>query len=241
MNDAPRSVADIGFAISHETRVRALEFLMSGCCLTGTELARACRAPLSSMSEHLLVLERAGLVHRRKASRHSYFELASPQVAVLLEAAGLLAAARPVRTLRESELQRHERNGRLCYDHLAGQLGVALRQALIDEALVECRGDECIVTREGARSISAWCQAQIEEGAILVGCVDGTERRLHLRGTVARAIANAFLRRGWLQRGSGRAVRVTPLGARENPVLATVEDMQKAAAGATALRAAAVR
>jgi DNA-binding transcriptional ArsR family regulator len=206
------AIADIGFAISHQTRVHALEALMSGKMLPNGELARICGVVPSSMSEHLAVLLRVGLVSALRSGRHRYYAIASNEAAALVEATGLLAQPPPARNLHSSERSKLERAARMCYNHLAGSLGVALLRSLIERGALELRGDGALVKPGGACVLAELGATRVSAGSILPCCVDYSERAFHLRGPAAIAIASAFLSRKWVRRGPGRSLVVTPEG-----------------------------
>jgi DNA-binding transcriptional ArsR family regulator len=206
------TISEIGFAVSHETRVRALEALMSGVMLPNGELARACRVPASSMSEHLAVLLRAGLVRDMRSGRHHYYAIASDEAAGVIEAAGLLANPENIRTLRESECSRLEREARMCFNHLAGHLGVALCAALVARGALKLCDDAAVVTVNGSGVLSELSQTTVVSGSVVPCCVDYSERAIHLRGSIATSIAASFLSRKLLRRGPGRSLIVTAQG-----------------------------
>jgi ribosomal protein S19E (S16A) len=187
-----------------------------------SDLARACRVPPSSMSEHLAVLERAGMIKGARLGRFRYFTLASEHVAHLLEVAGLISAPRPVRSLSESEQARLERAARFCWKHLAGDLGVRLRDLLVQAHALDAVGDEAVVTPLGTSFLHDAFDVDARSGTIVRSCVDATERRLHASGSIAVAIARTFVERGWLRHGPGRAALLTPEGKERFDALAAV-------------------
>lgn len=207
------TLSEIGFALSHATRARALEVLLSGRFLSVTDLARICRAPVSSTSEHLAVLERCGLLRTTRVGRNRYFTLASPEVAALIEAAGVVSAGyTPPRSLAESERTRLEREGRFCWHHLAGRLGIELRDRLLIARALRTTGDDAIVTRKGAAFARDLLGVEVAADTVVPSCVDFTERLLHMRGSFAAAIARRFTERKYVRDGPGRAAVLTPAG-----------------------------
>ena len=126
---SPRSIGD-------HARAEILTALMGGEALTATELARASRASPSRPSARtsrscvdarLLAVESQG--------RHRYFRLADRDVADLLESLMGVAYRAGRRAHRSSPREPALRKARVCYDHLAGDLGVLrLRQSRRDDA-----------------------------------------------------------------------------------------------------------
>ncbi|WP_181790043.1 transcriptional regulator, partial [Streptomyces phytophilus] len=149
--------------------------------------------------------------------------LAGPEAAALIEAVASYApdardardAPQP-RNLRESVRLSAEGRARTCYDHLAGQLGVALADAMIARGLVAADSG-LAVTAEGRAWLGDTLGYERPPGSrrpLVRACLDWTERRPHLAGALGAALCAAALDRGWVRRvGSGRAVKVTPQGA----------------------------
>nr|WP_284291044.1 helix-turn-helix domain-containing protein [Angustibacter aerolatus] len=174
----------------------------------------------STASEHLAVLVEAGLLLVRPSGRQRRYALAGRDVAQALEALGRLApddAQREVRSLRQSREQRELAGARLCYDHLAGRLGVALTDALVADRWLT--GGDLRLTRLGR---SGFGDLGVDVPALEAArrpltrsCDDWTERRPHLAGALGAALATTALDRGWVRRrATGRGLDVTPAGHR---------------------------
>ncbi len=202
----------IGFALAHPVRAAIVSELLSGRFLPSGELAKLARSAPSTTSEHLAILADAGLVRVMTLGRHRYYTLASEDVARGLEALGVLAQAAPPRTLTASDRLARIRAARVCWDHIAGELGTRLRVALIEGGFVRAQADDALVTQRGAALLRELGRENVTADTVAAGCVDLTERRLHLRGPFARALLDGMLENGWLIRGIGRELRVTALG-----------------------------
>ncbi|MFI9360309.1 ArsR/SmtB family transcription factor [Kitasatospora sp. NPDC053057] len=158
---------------------------------------------------------------------------AAPTGTTLTGAAPTGAAARAGRSeprnLREATRQSAEARARTCYDHLAGRLGVAVADALLDRGLVADRAGLAVTERGhswlAAQSIELPPHAGRPGGRPVVrSCLDWTERRSHLGGALGAALCRTALDRAWVERiGSGRALRVTPDGCRALRELLGVE------------------
>lgn len=205
----------LGFALAHPVRATIVGELLSGRFLPSGELAKMTQSAPSSTSEHLAILADAGLVRVFTVGRHRYYTLASDEVARTLEALGTLAELAQPRTLTASDRLARIRTARVCWDHVAGELGTRLRAALIEGRLLCAQGDDAIVTGRGTELLKDLGIDDVLAGSVAGGCVDLTERRLHLRGPFAKALFRGMCDRGWLVRARGRELRVTPLGARE--------------------------
>jgi hypothetical protein len=133
-------------------------------------------------------------------------------VADLLEAVARVAPAQPVTSLRQGTRAHALRYARRCYDHLAGRLGIALADALLLHGLVEAIEDGFVVTAPGATRLGELGIA-VRSGEAARACVDWTEQRGHIAGTVGRALLTGVLDRGWLVRDEKtRALRLTGAG-----------------------------
>lgn len=216
---AEADIAAVGALIGDRARASMLNALMSGEAISAGELARLGGVSPSGATAHLRRLREGGLVVDEPAGRQRVFRLASPELAEALEALALVAPPIPVRGLREANAAGAMKRARTCYDHLAGELGVAVTDALVDrDVLARDDGSGFAVTRAG----DVWLEELgLDLGALrrarrsfARGCVDWTERRPHLAGSLGAGIATTFFARGWVRRRpGGRALAVTAAGA----------------------------
>jgi DNA-binding transcriptional ArsR family regulator len=117
-------------------RARVLMALSDGRVLPASVLASEAGVAASTASEHLVKLCEGGMLAVEQHGRHRYYRIASAQVIAACEALAQIAPQTPVRSLRQHTRASQLRNSRLCYDHLAGHLGVALMRALIDRGVL---------------------------------------------------------------------------------------------------------
>ncbi|MEU4113462.1 winged helix-turn-helix domain-containing protein [Kitasatospora sp. NPDC028055] len=133
------------------------------------------------------------------------------------------------RTLREATRQSAEARARTCYDHLAGRLGVAVAEALIDRGLISDLAGLAVTERGHAWLADQRIELPPRTGRpggrpVVRSCLDWTERRTHLGGALGAALCRTALDRAWVERiGSGRALRVTSDGGRALRELLGVE------------------
>ena len=160
-----------------------------------------------------------GLLVREKQGRHRYLRLADARAAGLIEELGAQASpgTRPT-SLRTVSASSSLAEARTCYDHLAGRLGVALRDSLCAKGFVDDSGGLAL-TRSGLEWLDEIgvdvSRVTASRRPVLRGCLDWTERRQHLAGSAPAALCERFLVLGWVERTSRpRAVRVTPDGRR---------------------------
>jgi len=109
-------------------------------------------------SSHLAKLEAGGMIEQEKQGRHRYYRLADPDVAGVLEGlAGLAARAGHMR-VRTGPKDPALRRARICYDHLAGDLGVQMLDSLKKQKLVRESKQAIELTSEGKRFMATALQ-----------------------------------------------------------------------------------
>jgi DNA-binding transcriptional ArsR family regulator len=208
-------LARVAGLIADPSRAVMLELLMDGSDRSIGELARAAGVALSTTSEHVASLERGGLIETERAGRHRLVRLRDASVASVLESLANLAG-RPSDTEATTAMARL-RSARTCYDHLAGRLGVGLAEALVDRGALVRDEDAFQIAPPGwAWFISIGIDVDhVTAGrrSVARACLDWTERRPHLAGSLGAALARRALELGWVVRLSGtRALLVTPEG-----------------------------
>ncbi len=214
--------ADINLAataalIADPTRSQILLALLDGRSLPAGELARIARVTFSTASTHLAKLADGGLVLAERSGRHRYYCLAGPQVGQALETLAVLAPPRPVRSLREADAGKAIHFARTCYDHLAGRVGVALAQQLVSGGWLTVADGSFEPTEAGARHFAAFGidlpLLRRQRRAFAPCCLDWSERRHHIAGSLGAALTSRLLERDWLRRMPGtRAVQLTEAG-----------------------------
>lgn len=217
MKDGP-DIAALAALIGDPARANMLTALMAGRALTARELASEAGVTPQTASAHLKRLVDGALIRPRKQGRHKYFELASDEAAAALEALmGLAARAGRLRT-RPGPKDADLRRARVCYDHLAGEMGAQMYDALLAKGWIDLTDAEPTLTPAGDDGLEALGVdvATLRRGRARLcrTCLDWSERRSHLAGSVGRALLAAFEAKGWAARADGsRAVRFTPRGA----------------------------
>ena len=207
----------IASLLGDPARANMLAALIGGQALTAGELARHAGVTPQTASSHLAKLLAGGLVSARRQGRHGYFALSGPEVAQVMEGLmGLAARGGQLRTRpgpRDAELRR----ARICYDHLAGEMGVALKEGLIASGRLEADGEALRPTPAGAEFLRAFGieLASLRHGRrpLCRACLDWSERRSHLAGALGAALLDRIYDLGWAARIPGeRIVRFTPRG-----------------------------
>lgn len=218
MKDGP-NIIGIAALIGEHARAEVLTALMSGMALTATELADVAGVTKQTISAHLAKLVDAGLLAVEAQGRHRYFRLADDDVAQLLESLMNVAFRTGALRLRSSPREPALRKARVCYDHLAGELGVLMYERLLargafapdaaglrltdaGSAIVACIGVD-LAAANGTRR--AFCRT----------CLDWSERRHHLAGTLGDALLARFEELGWARRSlDSRVVAFSAAGER---------------------------
>lgn len=214
---AEPGVAPVAALIADPARAAILCALLDAGELSAGDLAGRAGAAPNAASAHLAKLVAGGLLDVRTAGRQRIFRLAHPNVARALEA--LLVIAPPVRVvaLSQSIASEQLRRARTCYDHLAGRLGVAVTDALARRrAIVPLGSHDYRLTRGGERFFGA-IGIDLEtlhatRRHLARQCMDWSERRPHLAGAAGAAVCELFVRSGWVERATGRSLRVTQRG-----------------------------
>ena len=199
--------------VGDPARANMLTALMSGRALTASELAQEAGITPQTASSHLSKLEAGGLVEPEKQGRHRYYRLTGSDVALVLEGlAGLAARAGHMR-VRTGPKEPALRRARICYDHLAGDLGVQMLDSMKAQKLVRQKKQDIELTAEGARFLEKNLQIAADMLAhprrpVCKACLDWSERRHHLAGTLGAALMTRFTELKWAARDSAPGSRV---------------------------------
>ena len=211
--------------IGDPARAAILTALADGTARPAGELAEIAGLSRPAASAHLTRLVAGGLLAVEQEGRHRYFRLAGAHVAAVLEELALLAGSPAPLAAPRTPAAHGLRFARSCYDHLAGELGVALAAALIAEGAL--RSDEGKLPGGKRLRVTARGRARfartfgIDTEALTPGrhgiacrCLDWTERRWHLGGPLGGWMLERMRIMGWILREDGsRAIRVTRSGA----------------------------
>jgi DNA-binding transcriptional ArsR family regulator len=216
MKEGP-SIAPVAALAGDPARANMLSALLSGKALTASELASEAGVTAQTASSHLAKLEDGGLIAAVKQGRHRYFRLADRDVAEMLEKMmGVAARAGHLRT-RTGPSDRAMRKARVCYDHLAGEMGVQLFDSLAKSRRLAARGDEIRLTRNGEGFLEEFgidlAAISNSRRPLCKTCLDWSQRRTHLAGTVGAALLSRMYELKWARRDkASRAVIFTPEG-----------------------------
>jgi DNA-binding transcriptional ArsR family regulator len=228
-------IASIGALVADRGRAQILLALGDGRALPASVLADEAGVAASTASAHLSRLVKGGMLKVERHGRHRYFRLAGPEVGELIEALARISPPAPVRSLKQGSKAHAVRFARTCYDHLAGMLGTKLMESLLEQELLT-GGDGVFdpeaaeadrlaapgydldyrLTAAGIRELKAFgidFDALPARRPLIRYCVDWSEQRHHLAGSLGAAIAARMLELGWVRKaGRSRALHVSDDG-----------------------------
>lgn len=213
-------IARIAALVGEPARTAMLLELMDDRALTANELAAAAYVTPQTASRHLALLVEGGLLSVVQSGRHRYHRLGSPEVAKLLES--IMQLAKPPRSPAQRKLitgpkEADMRRARTCYDHIAGRLGIAIADTLLEQGAVVFEGDAAQITRQ-ANTVLTNLGMSLDLSVTVKRmhcrpCLDWSERRHHLAGRLGALICSHCLAQGWLRRRDrARSLDITPQG-----------------------------
>lgn len=216
------AVARIAGAIGEPARARMLFCLMDGHARTSTELAIVADVATSTASAHLNRLKAEHLVRVITQGKHRFYSLDGPKVARVLE--GLSVLVDQPRQKFTPTTPTRLRAARVCYDHIAGHLGVLLHDRFNQLKWLSHTSNNdngsYDLTPEGVKAVDA-LGVDVEEIRKLrrrfaYPCLDWSERRPHIGGALGAALLKLATKKKWISQDlDSRAIRVTNAGRRE--------------------------
>src|SRR3954447_23698199 len=194
--------------LADPVRLRVIDRLGHAGPSTVSELAGALDLPMPQLSNHLRRLREASLVNVERTGRHAVYALADPGLQALLplldRLTGRIAPAPP---------DADAADGRTCYDHLGGRLGVALYRALLQRGAPAARRDGRVAVRDAGALLGVDPAALGgDRRRLAFECFDARQHAPHLAGALGDELTATLLERGWMERAEGREVRLTARG-----------------------------
>lgn len=205
----------IGRLLSSDSRVKILSALMSGEALPASELAYRAGVSNQTASEHLKSLETAEIIKSRRCGRHRYYEISGAAVAQALEQ--LSVTFHSVQVKAPSSVPEKLKHARFCYDHLAGKIGVEITNSLTARgALTVAERDYVVATESHPIFVNLgidFTTVRKKKRRFANQCIDWSERRPHVAGSLGAALAGRFLELEWIVRNrDDRSAAVSDLG-----------------------------
>jgi DNA-binding transcriptional ArsR family regulator len=210
-------VAAAAALLAEPARAALVLAVMDDGPLPASELAARAGIAPSTASEHLARLVEGGFLTKKKSGRHRYYELADPAIAGAVEAVAIVAPQAPIRSLKEATRSQLLRYARTCYDHLAGEVGVAVARALERDGALARRDRTFVLGRRAHARFTALGidlgELERQRRPLVRGCLDWSERDLHVAGGLGAALTERLLALGWIkQRAGHRSVELTDAG-----------------------------
>jgi len=217
--DLDGDIAAVASLMADATRATILLSLLDGRIRPAGELAHLARVTPATASEHLAKLVAGGLVTLERRGRFRYYRLANSRLAEALETLAALAPHRPTDSVGHRQQAAPIQRARLCYDHLAGTLGVQITDALIAEGTLVQEERAFVLSDKGR---AAFADLGIDVGPLgrrgsRLGraCLDWSERRYHLAGPLGVALTSRLLELSWIERTpTPRVLSLTNAGRR---------------------------
>jgi len=206
--------------IGDPTRASILWTLLDGRAFTATELAVSANTSPQNISMHLGKLLEADLLCVEKQGRHKYYRFSNKEVAYAVEAMANLVPKPEVSLKNKPENYPPIKFCRTCYDHLAGKIGVALTDSLLEQKIIIEKNNAYEISPEGEKWFSRFGinieEAQKQKRIFLKPCLDWSERRNHIAGSIGALLLNKMIAEDWLRRTKdSRAMIITGKGEKE--------------------------
>ena len=217
--DYTPNIAKVGALLGDNARAKMLSCLMHGKALTASELASEAGITAQTATTHLAKLHDGGLLTLRKQGRHKYFSLAGEEIATLLETLmGLSAGNQSLKTVTGPN-DAAMRNARVCYNHLAGSKGIQLYDSLLANQHLMLKNGNLVLSKEGTIFMQDFGinieKLQTSRSPMCRECLDWSERRSHLAGSLGRALLTHFENLKWITRvPDSRIIRFSAKGQR---------------------------
>lgn len=213
------NIAKIGSLLGDNTRACMLSTLMNGKALTASELAKVAGVTAQTASVHLAKLENGGLLELRRQGRHKYFCIASEEVATAIEGLMGLTAGFETQNILTGPRDDKMRHARVCYNHLAGEMGIKLYDSLISQKYLLLSDGQPKLSKAGERFVIDFgIDLEFLQGSrapLCRACLDWSERRSHLAGSLGRALLSQMEELSWISRDKGRTIKFSVKGNRE--------------------------
>jgi DNA-binding transcriptional ArsR family regulator len=216
MKEGP-DIARVAALLGDPARANMLTALMGGKALTATELAQEAGVTPQTASSHLAKLEAGQIVIPRKQGRHRYFTLSGPDIVEALEVMMGIANRVGHNRVRTGPKDPELRHARVCYDHLAGDMGVALFDGLSKRKLIKTDLNGVALTDAGVDFANGFGidldGLRQNRRPLCRECLDWSARQSHLAGSFGAALLDRFYDLGWARRMTeSRIVRFSAEG-----------------------------
>lgn len=194
---------DVAILIGEKSRARILWSLMDGRAYTNLELATIGGLSKQACSNHLQKLLENDIISVNNQGRHRYFFIKNVEVAKALENLAAISTSASL-NVNQSTIASGIMLARSCYDHLAGRLSVLLKEGLLKNQLIT----ECQNTYEVSELGIKWFETKgiridrlkSSKRKFAYGCMDWSERKVHIAGALGAALLQFMFEDDWLRR-----------------------------------------
>lgn len=219
------NIAALAALLADPARAQIMLALMDGRSLTAGELARAGGVTPQTASSHLAKLLDGGLLTRTAQGRHHYYRISGEDAAHAMETLSVLGGEPIAPTIRTGPRDAKLREARICYDHLAGTMGVELFDGLLASGALDGDPFNVRLTEKGEAAATRIgidvAPLKKAKRPICRACLDWSERKPHLAGGLGAAVLDRFLEHGWIRRQAGsRTLLFSSEGLRQFDLLA---------------------
>jgi DNA-binding transcriptional ArsR family regulator len=201
MEDQFKKIAAL---IGDPTRATILWTLLEGKAFTATELAISADTSAQNISMHLTKLVQADLLSVESQGRHRYYKFSRKDIAYAIEAMATLVSPSTTKKIHAPEITSGIKYCRTCYDHLAGKAGVALTESLQQQKIIIVKNNLFELSRKGEQWFAALGidipALQQQRRSFLRPCLDWSERRHHMAGSLAAALLDKMLSADWMRK-----------------------------------------
>jgi DNA-binding transcriptional ArsR family regulator len=217
---AEPNIARIAALMGEPSRATMLVALLSKEALPATELASQAYISPQTASSHLSKLVAGRLLTVEQHGRHRYYRLANDEVGRAIESlASIAPSPRAPQNAQENERLKTVRYARTCYDHMAGQVAVAIARALEGREFLVRSGRDYQVTESGKEwfrklgiDTDSLCTSR---RVFALQCLDWSERQYHVSGALGAALLERMFNLRYIARARiPRCIRVTLEGKR---------------------------
>ncbi|MHC0037680.1 ArsR/SmtB family transcription factor [Pseudoneobacillus sp. C159] len=210
-------VSEVASLVSEQSRSTMLLTLLDGRKYTVSELAMMAKITPQTASFHLTKMIEKGIIKSEKLGRHKYLSIANSDVASVLESFLALSPERKPNSFRAVSRTKEIHFARTCYDHLAGKLGVAVTNSLLQNHYIYEHEENFELTSVGEHFFNSigidHNQLRKKRRAFTCKCLDWSERKFHLAGALGHSLLLYFLENNWMERiPSTRALKITNKG-----------------------------
>ncbi|WP_198198193.1 winged helix-turn-helix domain-containing protein [Gilliamella sp. W8128] len=202
-------------AMSDVSRVMIITELMNGRTLSASWLANRLNLSPQATRFHLKKLENVALIHHRTCGKHRYYEIKNQDTATFIESTFNIIPPNDCLFLSNFKTKEKFKEARTCYKHLAGSWSVALTQSFINNEFIVIQDNFFVVTEKGKIFFNEHKLLFNTSNTACVGkrCIDFTEHRDHIGGTLGTLILQSMLQQGWFkQEDNKRELTITSKG-----------------------------